>query len=47
MTEHTDLCISIHVGNALNSRSDQGVLGGTAEDLPGGYGGQKLLVSRS
>src|SRR5580700_4792229 len=25
---------------------DQGVVGGTAEDLSGGYGGQKLLVSR-
>jgi len=24
---------------------DQGVVGGPAEDLPGGYGGQKLLVS--
>ena len=24
---------------------DQGVIGGTAEDLSGGYGGQKLLVS--
>jgi hypothetical protein len=24
---------------------DQGVVGGTAEDLSGGYGGQKLLVS--
>jgi len=24
---------------------DQGIVGGTAEDLSGGYGGQKLLVS--